>query len=88
MQAYLHFGGAATIDAGGARVTHTVPAIESPAPRSGQTLTGYGAAIPAPYKVRWAGRWRRVYVACYGNAGSAYIGKPGAWLATVDLAQD
>lgn len=85
MKAFLHFGGAATIDAGGPMQTLRVDAMESPAPRSGQTLTGYGAKIPTPYLVKWAGRWRRVYVACYGNAGSAYIGKPGAWLATVDL---
>jgi hypothetical protein len=30
------------------------------------------------------GRWRRVYVANYGNAGTAYVGKPGAWIATVE----
>ena len=48
------------------------------------TASGYGARIPSRVMVRWAGRWRRVYVACYGNAGTAYIGAPGAWLATVD----
>lgn len=89
MNAFLHFGGAGTVDhkpgARGPLQTVRVPAKESPAPRSGQTVTGYGAKIPAPYIVQWAGRWRRVYVACYGNASTAYIGKPGAWLATVDI---
>jgi len=49
------------------------------------TATGYGARIPTVYMVKWAGRWRRVYAACYGNAASTYIGKAGQWLATVDV---
>lgn len=39
------------------------------------TASGYGGRIPAPYMVHWKGRWRRVYVAQYGNAGTAYIGR-------------
>lgn len=47
----------------------------SPAPRKGQTVSGYGPAIPTDrmVKVPGADRWRRVYVTCYGNAGSAWI---------------
>lgn len=46
-------------------------------------LGTYGSKIPTPYKVKFRNRWRRVYCARYGNAGSLYIGKPGAWLATI-----
>jgi hypothetical protein len=46
------------------------------------TATGYGRKIPSTYMVKWKGRWRRVYVACYSNSGTAYIGD---WLATVDI---
>lgn len=80
MEAFLHFG-----TGNEPRQTIRVPVREVQAPRSGQTQTGYGARIPSPYQVQWEGRWRRVYVANYGNAGTAYIGKPGAWLATVDI---
>lgn len=84
--AFLHFGGPGTIDGpDGPRLTVTVPARETARPRYGPTATGYGARIPSAWLVQWAGRWRRVYVAQWGNAGTAYIGKPGAWLATVDL---
>ncbi|WP_395652458.1 hypothetical protein [Brevundimonas sp.] len=47
------------------------------------TASGYGNRIPTRHMVRWNGKWRRVYVCCYGNSGTCYIGKPGAWLATV-----
>lgn len=40
------------------------------------TATGYGAAIPSRYMVKYNGRWRRVYVRQYGNAGTAYIKAP------------
>ena len=49
------------------------------------TASGYGNRIPSRHMVRWQGRWRRVYVCQYSNASTAYIGKPGAWLATVSL---
>lgn len=39
------------------------------------TVSGYGGRIPLPYMVRWKGRWRRVYVAQYSNAGTVYIGR-------------
>lgn len=80
MQAFLQFG-----RAGEPMQTVGVPVRETEAPRSGQTQTGYGSKLPTPYMVQWEGRWRRVYAACYGNAASHYIGRPGAWLATVDI---
>lgn len=81
MEAYLQFSAGPS----GPFQTVAVPVKEAEAPRSGRTVTGYGSKIPTPYMVRWEGRWRRVYAACYGNAASHYIGKPGDWLATVDV---
>jgi hypothetical protein len=37
------------------------------------TASGYGAKIPSARMVYIDGRWRRVYVTQYGNAGSAWI---------------
>lgn len=82
--AYLQFGSAATVSPG-AFQTVEVECRETDEPRKGRTQTGYGAQMPTRYMVKWNGRWRRVYVANYGNAGTAYIGKRGAWLATVTL---
>jgi hypothetical protein len=48
------------------------------------TASGYGRRIPSRYMVRHNGRWRRVYVCQYGNAGTAYIGPSAAPIATVD----
>lgn len=87
LRAYLQFGGAALGAPNGPFQTLEAEAREVAAPRKGQTLTGYGSAIPSPYMVRHNGKWRRVYVANYGNAGTAYIGKPGAWEAIVDMAR-
>lgn len=86
IKAYLHFGGPATVDgADGARLTVCADARETERPRSGETVTGYGSKLPTHYMVKHNGKWRRVYAACYGNAASFYIGKPGAWLATVSF---
>lgn len=60
-----------------------VDAKETPAPRH-NSASGYGNRIPAPYMVRINDRWRRVYVCQYSNAGTAYVGKPGAWQYTVE----
>jgi hypothetical protein len=79
-EAYLQFG-----KGDEPRQTISVPFKVTDAPNHGRTQSGYGPKLPTPYMVQWSGKWRRVYVACYGNAGTAYIGKPGAWLATVDL---
>ena len=59
-------------------IAHTIPLLVTEyritsVPRSGQTVTGYGGAIPTRYMVRYANRWQRVKVMQYGNAGSAYI---------------
>jgi len=48
------------------------------------SASGYGSKIPAPYMVRINGKWRRVYVCQWSNAGTAYVGKPGAWEYTVE----
>jgi len=57
--------------------TREVPAKDAPLPHHiaglSWTATGYGAAIPSRLMVKFNGRWRRVYVAQYGNAGTAYI---------------
>ena len=39
------------------------------------TASGYGKRIPTRTMVRYQGKWRRVYVYCFSNAGTAYIGK-------------
>lgn len=78
-QYYLHFG-----FGNEPRLTVAVEHKETATPRYGRTQDGYGRAIPTDLMVKWEGRWRRVKVAIFGNSGSAYIGKPGAWLATVD----
>ena len=36
--------------------------------------TGYGNKIPTRYMVRFANKWRRVYVAVWSNVGTCYIG--------------
>ena len=38
-----------------------------------QTASGYGSKLVTPYKIRYAGRWRRVYAVCWSNSGTAYI---------------
>ncbi len=58
---------------------------ESPAPRKGQTQTGYGRAMPLPHMVRWGGRWWRVKVVCFSNAGSCYVGRQFDPQLTVDI---
>ena len=37
------------------------------------TASGYGAEIPTAKKVKFNGRWRRVYCRIYGNSGTAYL---------------
>jgi hypothetical protein len=59
-------------------IAHTIPLLVTDyriteTPRSGQTVTGYGGAMPTPYMIRYANRWQRVKVMQYSNAGSAYI---------------
>lgn len=84
MNAWLHFG-----TGNEPRKTINVDVMEAPLSHHKRglsyTATGYGNRIPTVYMVKWQGKWRRVYAACYGNAASTYIGKPKAWLATVSL---
>ena len=42
------------------------------------TATGYGRRIPTSRMIQLPGspRWRRVYVCCYSNAGTAYVDGP------------
>lgn len=84
-RAFLQFGGAALGAPNGPFLTVEVPARATETPRKGRTLTGYGNAIPTQWQVRFNGRWRRVRVAQFSNAGTAYIGAPGKWEAIVDL---
>ena len=55
--------------------THCVPCRETARPWKGRTQSGYGRAIPTDYMVRWNGRWMRVKVIQFSNAGTAYIGR-------------
>ena len=55
----------------------TVPMRERPLwwHTAGKTFTasGYGRRIPCSRQVKINGRWRRVYICCYGNSGTAYV---------------
>lgn len=48
------------------------------------TASGYGGKIPTSRMVKVDGRWRRVYVACYSNLGTAYIVKGKDWITVSD----
>lgn len=75
-------------------VTVKLEIKDSPLPfhRAGKsfTKTGYGRRIPSVCMARFPNekRWRRIYVCCFSNAGTAYIedrknldekGRPG-WI--------
>lgn len=53
---------------------HIAAAKVTEAPRH-NSATGYGPKIPTGYMLQCGAptKWRRVYVAQYGNAGSAYV---------------
>lgn len=40
-------------------------------------VSGYGPKVPTRHMITYASRTRRVYVAQYGNSGSAYINVKG-----------
>jgi hypothetical protein len=42
-------------------------------PAYGRSASGYGGKIPTRHMIRYAGKWRRVYVMCYSNSGTAYV---------------
>lgn len=85
--AFLQFGGAFTQNPKGPFQTIEVPAKEEPLwfHKRGlmETATGYGRKLTSSKMVFWEGRWRRVYVCCYSNSGTAYILSKGKPLATV-----
>lgn len=56
------------------RQTLSVPVKACKAPLRGQTVTGYGRAMPMPYKVHFNGKWRRVKACCFSNVATCYIG--------------
>lgn len=72
--------------------TREVPARDSPLAWQtaglSWTATGYGARIPSRTMVRFNGRWRRVYVRIYSNAGTAYIDAPAGERITVSEGAD
>lgn len=41
------------------------------------SASGYGSKIPTQYMVRYRGKWRRVYVMCFSNSGTAWINCDG-----------
>jgi hypothetical protein len=86
--AFLQFGGAFTQQPNGPFLTAEVPIKEYPLwwQKQGlsQTASGYGRKLTSSKMVFWAGRWRRVYVCCYSNAGTAYIMQGGKPIATVN----
>jgi hypothetical protein len=42
-------------------------------PRHGQTVSGYGGAIPTRYMLEYKGYWRRVYAMAYANSATLYV---------------
>jgi len=45
-----------------------------------QTASGYGSKLTSTREIKYEGRWRRIYVCCYSNAGTAYIVKGKDWI--------
>lgn len=48
------------------------------------TASGYGKAMPSDLMVFFNGRWRRVYICCYSNAGTAYVKTSDSEVITLD----
>lgn len=67
--------------------TRAVPHKITGKPVKGDTLSGYGSAMPTNFAVLFNGRWRRVKCARFGNAPSYFIGRRGAWLAVVQFVE-
>ena len=65
-----------TLDVGGVRVPARTSLLWWQAQGRQYTASGYGGRIPTSTMVQVDGRWRRVYCACYGNAGTCYIDGP------------
>lgn len=79
MTAYINFKAFPYIDPRDQHQTAMVESKDAPLWWQTQglsyTATGYGKRIPTRHMVRWQGKWRRVYVCQYSNAGTSYIGK-------------
>lgn len=73
-KAYLHFREPRKEGGFDSLQTVEVPLKETPAPRSGQTRTGYGSAIPTRYMVFVNGKWRRVKCRVFSNNGTLHLG--------------
>ena len=78
MQAYLQFKAGPNGPFNTVAVPHKIE--EMPYHKAGLTwtVTGYGKKIPSRHMIQYRGKWRRVYVTQYGNAGSAWIMVDGA----------
>ncbi len=52
-----------------------------------RTRTGYGSKLPTTTQLRIAGRWHRVYIVRWSNAGTYYVIKGGErlYIATGEL---
>lgn len=89
MKAYLNFGGAFCGMPDGPLQTqeceHKLAPMRHHELGLSWTASGYGRRIPTEHMVKHDGRWRRVYVCQFGNAGTAYIGPRKAPIATVDV---
>ena len=58
---------------------------QTPAPRN-PYITGYGERIPLGYMVKNnRGRWLRVYIRQFSNAGTAWVKHPTGFRAIVDI---
>jgi hypothetical protein len=75
-------GAGVTIRENGLRYTVpdycTAVHVDVAAPLAGQTVSGYGGKLPTRYRLTYAGRNRRVYAMCYGNAASLFVIVGGA----------
>lgn len=69
-------------------LTQRVPVKITDLPRKGQTVSGYGCALPTRYMVKVNNRWQRVKAICYSNASTLYIGKVYSQLVTLDIERD
>jgi len=79
MKAYIHTGNLRPEGAKDCFLTVSVPAKSEPLAWQllglQFTRSGYGSRIPTQYKVKYFGKWRRVYCRIYSNIGMLYIGK-------------
>ena len=45
-----------------------------------ETASGYGKKLTTRYMIHYNGKKRRIYCACFSNAGTCYIIDNGEWL--------